>query len=430
MAPKHAIAFSNNKGGSGKTFMAFQIACEAARSRPDAKVCVVDFSLYSDISALMLGGSAREGIGAPMRGLQTCVDVTEESNRAEGLVRALELAADARRGNAGGKQDDRDGADGGAGRRGSVFGTWFARESASMVRHDPNTEVDLTDFMIKPNDVNEAVPENLYLIAGAGTVSWNPETTAMSDASEQDIPLWARSGDDWVDAGRVFRDAVRNLPGDFDAIFVDTDHLAACVLTKLAFASMDSIVIPLSYNDMDFNRLFADITGNGLFTDVLKSMNESGHLRARVKKMMFTRVGSTANAPTQSPGGISSPFTPTKTSTAQMDDMARQIWSACDQPVYKALFADIDSLEAKDGNAVNSFMREYFGMFKLVPEMASLLSTMNGIPVCTMTSKTYTAANGLSGNTSAAVLNSLKAELSASARDILDGRYNAPIAQS
>lgn len=427
MAPKHAIAFSNNKGGSGKTFMAFQIACEAARSRPEAKVCVVDFSLYSDISALMLGGSAREGIGAPMRGLQTCVDVTEESNRAEGLVRALELAADARRGKAGGQRDDREGA---GGRRGSVFGTWFARESSSMVRHDPNTEVDLTDFMIKPNDVNEAVPENLYLIAGAGTVSWNPETTAMSDGSEQDIPLWARSGDDWVDAGRVFRDAVQNLPGDFDAIFVDTDHLAACVLTKLAFASMDSIVIPLSYNDMDFNRLFADITGNGLFTDVLKNMNESGHLRARVKKMMFTRVGSTANAPTQSPGGIASPFTPTKTSTAQMDDMARQIWSACDQPVYKALFADIDSLEAKDGNAVNSFMREYFGMFKLVPEMASLLSTMNGIPVCTMTSKTYTAANGLSGNTSAAVLNSLKAELSASARDILDERYNAPIAQS
>lgn len=428
MAPRHAIAFSNNKGGSGKTFMAFQIACEAARSRPEAKVCVVDFSLYSDISALMLGGSAREGIGAPMRGLQTCVDVTEESNRAEGLVRALELAADARRGKAGGQRDEREG--GGAGRRGSVFGTWFARESSSMVRHDPNTEVDLTDFMIKPNDVNEAVPENLYLIAGAGTVSWNPETTAMSDASEQDIPLWARSGDDWVDAGRVFRDAVQNLPGDFDAIFVDTDHLAACVLTKLAFASMDSIVIPLSYNDMDFNRLFADITGNGLFTDVLKNMNESGHLRARVKKMMFTRVGSTANAPTQSPGGIASPFTPTKTSTAQMDDMARQIWSACDQPVYKALFADIDSLEAKDGNAVNSFMREYFGMFKLVPEMASLLSTMNGIPVCTMTSKTYTAANGLSGNTSATVLNSLKAELSASARDILDERYNAPIAQS
>ena len=93
--PSHAIAFSNNKGGSGKTFMAFQIACEAARARPESKVCVIDFSLYSDISALMLGGSAREGIGAPMRGLQTCVDITEADNRAEGLVRALEVAAQA-----------------------------------------------------------------------------------------------------------------------------------------------------------------------------------------------------------------------------------------------------------------------------------------------------------------------------------------------
>jgi hypothetical protein len=59
-------------------------------------------------------------------------------------------------------------------------------------------------------------------------------------------------------------------------------------------------------------------------------------------------------------------------------------------------------------------------MFKLVPELASLISTMNGIPVCSMTSKTYTAANGLSWHHQrSAVLNSLKAELSASARDYI-----------
>ena len=69
-------------------------------------------------------------------------------------------------------------------------------------------------------------------------------------------------------------------------------------------------------------------------------------------------------------------------------------------------------------------------MFKAVPELASLISTMNGIPVCVMTSKTYTAANGLSGSTGAAALNSLKAELSASTQLLLDDRYNAPIASS
>ena len=73
--------------------MAFQIACEAARSRPRAKVCVIDFSLYSDLSALLLGGSAREGIGSAMRGLNACLEATTKETRAEGLVRALEMAA-------------------------------------------------------------------------------------------------------------------------------------------------------------------------------------------------------------------------------------------------------------------------------------------------------------------------------------------------
>ena len=415
--PTHRVAFGNNKGGSGKTFMAFQVACEAARARPEKKIVVIDFSLYSDLSALMLGGSAREGIGAPMRGLQTCADATNADTRAEGLVRALELAANAREEGGGGTR---------VARRGSVFGSWFSRGAEKRSRE---TDVDLTEFMIRPHEFNSEIPKNVYLIAGAGENSWNGETTRMTDASEDDRPLWVRDGDSWVGAGGVFSDAVDALPKEFDAVFVDTDHLSSCVLTKLAFAAMDSIVVPLSYNDMDFNRLFADNTNNALFRDVLIKMNEKGQLRAQVKKFVFTRVGSTANTPSATPGGISSPFTPTKTSSLQMDDMARQLWSVCELPEYKALFADLDGLET-EGNAVQAFMRKYFGVFKLVPELASLISTMNGIPVCTMTSKTYTAANGLSGSTGAAVLNSLKAEISASTQGILDERYNAPISAS
>ena len=59
MSPKHTVCFCNNRGGVGKTFMAFQTACEAARARPHERVLVVDFSLYSDQTALLLGGSAR-----------------------------------------------------------------------------------------------------------------------------------------------------------------------------------------------------------------------------------------------------------------------------------------------------------------------------------------------------------------------------------
>ena len=424
-ARARAIAFANNKGGSGKTFMAFQLACEAARARPACKVLVIDFSLYSDISALLLGGSAREALGAAMKGLQTCADVTSEAVRAEGLVRALEAAAMAREGVR--SESARE-----VPRRSSVFGTWFARGGGREPEGGivNGTDVDLTKFMIRPHDYNAEIPENLYLCAGCGTRSWGDERAHLMDIDGEEVPLWARQGDEWVGAGQVFRDAVEHLPKEFGAVMIDTDHLAACVLTKLAFAAADSIVIPLSYNDMDFNRLFSDGTGNSLF-GVLLAMDSAGTLKARIRKMMFTRVGSTLNTPVESPGGISSPFTPTKTSMAQMDDIARQIWSVCNVAEYRNLFAGIEDIEPTEASAVRTFMNEYFGTLKLMPELASLISTMNGIPVCNMTAQTYTAANSLSGNTSAAVLNSLKLELATTTRDVLDDdRYNLPISSS
>ena len=87
------MCFANNKGGAGKTFMAYQLACEAARSKPESKVLVVDFSIYSDISALLMGGSSRDGFGRPMKGLQVAVDAVDPDARADALVRDLELAA-------------------------------------------------------------------------------------------------------------------------------------------------------------------------------------------------------------------------------------------------------------------------------------------------------------------------------------------------
>jgi hypothetical protein len=117
MSPKHTVCFCNNRGGVGKTFMAFQTACEAARARPHERVLVVDFSLYSDQTALLLGGSARESFGAPMKGLQVTVDVTTCDTRAEGLIRDLEHAPDAMD-----CDEDRQRTPA------SIFGTFFSRE--------------------------------------------------------------------------------------------------------------------------------------------------------------------------------------------------------------------------------------------------------------------------------------------------------------
>eukprot|EP00959_Pyramimonas_sp_CCMP1952_P354987 7436120-Pyramimonas_sp.AAC.1 len=69
MPASHSVVFANNKGGSGKTFLLFQLACEAARANPARKVLVIDFSLYSDTSGLFMGGLHRVNPLAATTGL-------------------------------------------------------------------------------------------------------------------------------------------------------------------------------------------------------------------------------------------------------------------------------------------------------------------------------------------------------------------------
>lgn len=49
-------ALWNNKGGVGKSYLTFQIACEYARSHPKQKVLVVDLCPQANASSMFLGG--------------------------------------------------------------------------------------------------------------------------------------------------------------------------------------------------------------------------------------------------------------------------------------------------------------------------------------------------------------------------------------
>jgi hypothetical protein len=81
----------------------------------------------------------------------------------------------------------------------------------------------------------------------------------------------------------------------------------------------------------------------------------------------------------------------------------------CDKhPQYRALFdlqPGMPSLE--------SFADTYFFASKLVPDLAKNISTLNGVPICCMTSQTYMAANGLTGASGADVLDKLRTEINA-----------------
>jgi len=407
--PSHSYSFCNNKGGVGKTFMAFQTACEAARARPDKSVLVVDFSLYSDITALLLGGSSRAMPGAPMKGLQASVELTTPDTRVEGLIRDLENAMDV--------EDEAPAVKA----SGSIFGAFFKPREEAKQPAGGGSPLDLQKYMLRPADRNPAIPGNLYLIPSAGMESWGRTTTGGDD-----VPLWARKGDEWWPAAQRLRRAVDALPDTFDAVFFDTDHLAACVLTKLALAAAESVILPLSFDDGDFNRLFQDVTENALLSDVMIDMDTKNQLRARIQAMVFTRVDKTANKPCQTPEGICSPFTPTKTTMNAMDNMAQQMWAACmHDERYKRLFRDNEEIGQSRG-----FASTYFRTFKLVPDLAANISKMNGLPVCAMTSETYVAPSGLTGKSDKGALDALKAELQDFCQGVLSEAYNKPLIPS
>ena len=56
MAPCQSFVFYNNKGGVGKTFLAFNFAVEMCMRRPEKRVLIIDMDAQCNASALCLGG--------------------------------------------------------------------------------------------------------------------------------------------------------------------------------------------------------------------------------------------------------------------------------------------------------------------------------------------------------------------------------------
>ena len=55
---------------------------------------------------------------------------------------------------------------------------------------------------------------------------------------------------------------------------------------------------------------------------------------------------------------------------------------------------------------------------------------MNGLPICVMTSQKYTAPSGLEGQSGAAVLDGLKAEIQKLVNAFTSDEYNLPLSAS
>jgi len=376
MAPVEATCFCNNRGGVGKTFWAFQVACEAACARPGKKVLVLDFSIYSHLSALLAGGTAQASPLSPMNGTVSLMNCTTPGTRIEGLMRRLDKPAEKR-----------------------LFGLLGAQ---------PAEVIDLQEYAVRVSDTNQAIPPNLYLVPSVGMTSW-------SKLNDLEKPVWCKKGEEWVSIAQKLRHAIDALPAEFETVFFDTDHLASSVFTKVALAVCDAVAVPCPTDTADFQRLYSagDATQfegtESLLTDVMLPMLKKSQLRARIQTMFFAQAASQKNAPTTTPAGIGLPFHPTKTMTTQMDSLVSIAWAACEQyPRYRDLFRDYYSGAPL---TFETFAAKYFTACKIVPDVSKNLTASNGIPLCLMTPEAYILPNGLPCVSSLDVVSATKAEV-------------------
>ena len=185
-------ALWNNKGGVGKSYLTFQIACEYARTHSAQKVLVLDMCPQANASSMLLGGMTK--------GEESLSRLASEEPRR------------------------------------TIAG--YVRERLASPYHSPGSGA---AYVQQVRKFNPAVPANLYLVSGdeelevlASRVS-NATQPGPDDAWTK-VHLWLRdlTGDIW-----------QSWNVDETTVFVDCNP-SFSIYTELALLASDRLIIPFS----------------------------------------------------------------------------------------------------------------------------------------------------------------------------------------
>lgn len=188
-------AFWNNKGGTGKTSLAFQSIARYAEKHPEKRVLAIDVCPQANLSELMLGGLNHRG--------------SDKLLARHGLVPRCSL------------------------------GGYFQLRLPSP--YTPPT-YNAHDFITKPNLYNEGVSPNVDLVCGDPLLEL--QANAVNTLANQNIPgtnAWI-AVIDWLGG---FLDQVND---EYDALFLDCNP-SFSLYTQIALATTDRIVLPVMADD-------------------------------------------------------------------------------------------------------------------------------------------------------------------------------------
>lgn len=188
-------AFWNNKGGTGKTSLAFQSITQYAEKYPTKKVLAIDICPQANLSELMLGGLDNKG--------------SDKLLRLHGQLPRCSL------------------------------GGYFQLRLPSP--YTPPT-FSAHDFITKPNTYNKNISPNIDLVCGDPLLEL--QANAVNTLANNNIPgtnAWI-AVIDWL---KTFLDQVND---EYDTVFMDCNP-SFSLYTQIALATTDRIILPVMADD-------------------------------------------------------------------------------------------------------------------------------------------------------------------------------------
>lgn len=188
-------AFWNNKGGTGKTSLAFQVIARYAETHPDERILALDLCPQANLSELMLGGMNTNG--------------SEKLLARQGLMP-----------------------------RCSIGGYFQIRLPAP---YSPPA-INASDYITNPSQYNNDIPRNIDLICGDPLLEL--QANAVNTLANQNIP----GTNAWIAVIDWLRDLLDKVRDNYDVVFLDCNP-SFSFYTQIALASADRLILPVMADD-------------------------------------------------------------------------------------------------------------------------------------------------------------------------------------
>ena len=188
-------AFWNNKGGTGKTSLAFQTLCRFAEKHTTKRILAIDVCPQANLSELLLGGLTYGGSGKLLT--------------RHGLIP-----------------------------RCSIGGYFQLRLPSpySVPKFDPQ------DFLTIPSLLNPAIPKNISLFCGDPLLEL--QSNAINTLANAQIP----GTNTWIQVVSWLTDFLDGIRNDYDYVFIDANP-SFSMYTQIALAAADRLVLPVMADD-------------------------------------------------------------------------------------------------------------------------------------------------------------------------------------